>query len=105
MNRRLLTFVIFAGLAIAGGKTYTIYLNQPAAVGDAELKPGEYQVRVDGDKTVIRVGKTAVETPVKVETASAKYPATSVRLEEREGKRRITEIHLGGTTTRLVFSE
>jgi hypothetical protein len=56
-------------------------------------------------KAVIRVGKTAAEAPVKVETAYPKFRTTVMRLSDRGGKMYIAEIRLGGTTTKLVFSE
>ena len=56
-------------------------------------------------KAVIRVGKTAAEAPVKVETACPKFRSTVMRLSDRGGKMYIAEIRLGGTTTKLVFSE
>jgi hypothetical protein len=107
MNRRVLTFFAFAAmaLAMAGAKTYTVNLYEPAMLGATELKAGEYQVQLDGDKAVIRSGKSSAEAPVKVETAAAKFPATVVRMAESGGKQHITEIRLGGTTTRLVVSE
>jgi hypothetical protein len=105
MKRIFLTFLAFAGMAVAGMKTYTVKLYQPAMLGAAELKAGEYQLQVDGAKVVIRAGKTAAEAPVKEETAATKYAATTVWLAESGGKRHITEIRLGGTTIRLIFSE
>jgi hypothetical protein len=105
MKRIFLTILAFAGLAIAGMKTYTVNLLEPAMLGTAELKAGEYQLQVDGVKVVVHTGKTAVEAPVKAETNGSKYPATTVRLAENGGKRHITEICLGGTTTKLVIGE
>jgi hypothetical protein len=105
MNRIFLTFLAFAALALAGVKTYTMDLYAPAMLGATELKAGEYRIQVDGDKVTVRAGKTAAEAAVKVETAASKCSATSVRLAESGGARRITEICLGGTTTRLVLSE
>jgi hypothetical protein len=40
-----------------------------------------------------------------VETNASKYSATSVRFSNGDGKLHIQEIHVGGTTTKLVFSE
>jgi hypothetical protein len=100
-----LTFLAFAGMAMAGMKTYTVQLYEPAMLGVTELKAGEYQLQVDGNKAVVRAGKSEAEAPVKVETGGAKYPTTTVRLAESGGKQRITEIRLGGTTTRLVVGE
>ena len=105
MKKRLLfAFAIFA-LAVASAKTYTINLFEPAKVGNTELKAGEYKVELVDQKAVIRNGKVESEVPVKVETAQTKYNTTSVVYGATNGTRQVREIHLGGTTTKLVLSE
>jgi hypothetical protein len=91
--------------AWAGGKTYTVTLYDPAMAGATELQPGEYKLDVDNDKAVIHKGKLSAENPVKIETAGEKYGATSLLLVKGDGKLHIKEIHLGGTKTKLVFTE
>jgi hypothetical protein len=104
MNTKLvLSVVAFAGMAFAG-KTYDLKLYEPAMVGGTELKAGEYRVEVTDDKAVIKGSKVNKETPVKVETVDAKFPTTTIRLTAGE-KPQIKEIRLGGTKTKLVFSE
>ncbi len=105
MKRILLTLFAIAGLALAGVKTYTVSLLQPAMLGRTELKAGDYQLQVDGVKVVVHSGKTTAEAPMRVETNGSKYENTTIRLSESNGKQRITEIRLGGTTTKLVFGE
>jgi len=105
MKRILLTILAVASLALAGVKTYTVNLLEPAMLGATELKAGEYQIQIDAGKVTIRTGKTEAEVPVKEESNGAKYKETTVRLTARGGKQHIAEICLGGTTTRLVFSE
>jgi hypothetical protein len=105
MTKKLLVCFVFAGLAVAGAKTYSLRLLQPVMLGGAELKAGEYDLEVAGDKAVVHAGKTKAEAPVKVETVDSKYPATVVRLAEIGGKMHVSEIRLGGTKTKLVFSE
>jgi hypothetical protein len=46
-------------------------------------------------------GKTVTEVPVKVETNTDKYAATSVRLNGTQ----VEEIRLGGTNKKLVFEK
>lgn len=104
MNRKLvLSAIAFAGMAFAG-KTYDLKLYDSAMVGGTELKAGEYRVEVTDNKAVIKGGKVSKEAPVKVETVDAKFPTTTVRLTAGE-KPQIKEIRLGGTKTKLVFSE
>jgi hypothetical protein len=91
-------------MAVAASKTYDLKLYQPAMVGNTELKAGEYRVEVTDDKAVIKGNKVNKETAVKVEATDDKYPTTTVRLSAGE-KPQIKEIRLGGTKTKLVFSE
>jgi hypothetical protein len=105
MKRIFLTILAVAGLALAGVKTYTVSLLEPAMLGATELKAGDFQIRVDGDKVTVRTGKTEAEVPVKEESNGVKYKDTTVKLIASGGKQRIAEIWLGGTTTKLVFSE
>jgi hypothetical protein len=101
----LLTFatVAFAG-AVPGSATYRVSLTQPSVVKGGELKPGDYKVEVAADKATFSAGKTAVEAPVKVETGTEKYRSTAVRYTTQNGKANISEIRIGGTTTRLLFN-
>jgi hypothetical protein len=73
-------------------------------VGNTELKAGEYRVEVTDGKATIKGGKVQKEAAIKVETADSKYNSTTVRLSAGE-KPQIKEIRLGGTKTKLIFSE
>jgi hypothetical protein len=105
MTRKiLLSFAILAVSAVASAKSYTVTFFQPSIVGGAELQPGEYKLDLNESKVTIRSGKKSAEATVKVESADQKFPATSVRYQNGDGKYRIQEIRLGGTTTKLVFN-
>jgi hypothetical protein len=101
----LLSFAVVALAAVAGAKSYTVNLFEPAVLGGTELKAGEYKVEVIDQKAVVRNGKLHGEFPVKVETSDSRYSTTTVRFSNGDGKLHIQEIRLGGTTTKLVFSE
>ena len=105
MRRKLLVCFASLGLAMAGAKSYSLSLMDSAMLGGTELKAGDYRLEVVDQKAVIRAGKTEVQAPVKVETANAKFGRTTVLLAESGGKKRIAEICIGGTNTRLLFSE
>jgi hypothetical protein len=105
MKRRILFSFAVAGLAIASARSYTVNLFQPAMVGNTQLKPGEYRVEVVDQKAVFRNGKIESQTPVKVEDNDSKYGSTTVRFSNGDGKMHVQEIHIGGTKTKLVFSE
>ena len=104
MKKLLVVFAI-AGLAFASAKTYSLDLFQPTMVGTTELQPGYYKLEVVDQKAIIHAGKVRSEAPVKVENGSEKFASTQVRLGNDGGKKRIEEIRLGGTNTRLVFNE
>lgn len=105
MRKRILLMISVAGLALAGTKSYSIDLYQPTLLGGTQLAAGSYRVEVDGDKAMVRKGKTVCEAPVKVEQASSKYDSTSVVFSNGDGKMHLQEIHVGGTKTKLVFQE
>ena len=104
MRRFLCAFAV-AALAVASAKTYNVKLYQDAYIGGQQLKAGEYKIDVENDKAVIKAGKTTAEAHGKVETNGHKYDTTVVRLANMDGRMRIEEIRLGGTHTKLVFTE
>ena len=92
-------------LAIASAATrYNFVLNNPAVLAGQELPSGDYRVEVNGDKAMVRGGKMAVETGVKVEEGSTKYSETMVRYISEGGKNRLSEIMVGGTKNKIVFT-
>ena len=105
MKKLAVTFATFAlALASAADKSYHVTLNQPATVNGTQLQPGDYKVQVEGDKAVFKMGKTVVETPAKVETAEHKFSTTQVAIDSAGKQAKVSEIRIGGTTTRIVFS-
>jgi hypothetical protein len=96
--------VASAGTVPGPGSSYRVNLTQPSVVKGSDLKAGEYQITVGADKATFVAGKTSVEAPVKVETAAEKYRSTAVRYTTENGKAVISEIRIGGTTTRLLFN-
>jgi len=100
-------FVLFAAsvsLVFAGAMSSKVTLFQPSLLNGVELKPGEYKIEVDGDKMVLRNGKTKAEAAIKTEQGDAKFGSTSIRYMNGDGKYRITEIRIGGTNTKLVVN-
>ncbi len=105
MLRKVVFSFAVMGLALASAKSYGLRLFEPAMAGNTELKAGEYKVTIDGSNAVLKNGKSENQVPVKVESAGAKYDATSVKYVVVNGKKQIQEIHLGGSNTKLVFTE
>jgi len=104
MTKRLLLAFVTLALAAASAKTYRVTIFEPALLGSAELKPGDYKVEVTGDKMVITSGRKSVEASVTVENGKEKFASTTVRYSNGDGKYRIQEIRLGGTSTKLVVN-
>ena len=105
MKKFLLLVLGVAGLSVANAKSYSIEVHEPAVVGGMTLEPGEYKVEVIEQKAVITMGRVRGEAPVKLENGESKYNSTTVRYSMADGKMRIQEIRLGGTKTKLIFSE
>jgi hypothetical protein len=104
-GRLLLAMALLAIGAMAATKSYTLTLLGTDTVGNTEFKPGTYRMDVSDQKLTIHNGKRTTEVPVKVETGDSRYAETTVRVEVVNGVRRVSEIHLGGTKTRLVLGE
>lgn len=103
MKKLLLSFATVALAVASAASSYRITLFQPSIVAGTELKPGDYKVTLTDNKVVIKSGKTSVEATVKTETADSKFSSTTVRYSNGDGKYRLQEIRLGGTTTKLIF--
>ena len=102
--KKICVFLIAAAMsAAAAAESYKVTLFQESIVNGTTLKPGDYKVIVADNMATITAGKNKVEAPVKVETADSKFPTTSVRYQNGDGKYRVKEIRLGGTATKLVF--
>lgn len=106
MTKTTKFLAMFLTLAVftAAAATYNVTLFQPSLVAGKELKPGDYKLILEDGKAIIQKGKERVEATVKVEQGDSKFSSTSVRYAEENGKLKIQEIRLGGTTTKVVFN-
>jgi hypothetical protein len=100
----MLSFGTLALAIASAASSYHFSIFEPSFVAGQELKPGDYKVEVNGNKAMIKAGKQTVEASVKVEDGTEKFPETSVRYANDNGKMMLTEIRLGGTHTKLVFN-
>lgn len=98
-TRLLCVFAAAVGVASAAS-SYKLNIYSLATAGTTELKPGVYQVEVQGDKAVFTIGKKTFEIPATVEKTGTKFSATTYT---SDGSK-IKEIDLGGTNEKLVFS-
>ena len=104
LSKLMLSFGTLALAIASAASSYHFAVFQPSFVAGKELKPGEYKIELNGEKAMIKTGKQVVEAPVKVENGTEKFVETSVRYSNTDGKMNVTEIRLGGTNTKLVFS-
>lgn len=100
----ILALVIASAGTVPAGSSYRVTLTQPSVVKGGDLKPGEYKIQVEAEKVTFLLGKTSVEAPVKIEHGTEKYRNTAVRYTTENGKANISEIRIGGTSTRLLFN-
>lgn len=98
--KKLLAVATFALTAFAASNTFHVTFDDAAWINGTEIKAGDYKVQVEGDKAVIKSGKTVVEAPAKIEMADHKFPSTGV---VKDSKGKVQEIQIGGTKDRIVF--
>ncbi|MGC4055450.1 MAG: hypothetical protein QM757_42015 [Paludibaculum sp.] len=109
MNRFLMILAVsglFAGMANAGVKTYHVSVPEKVMVGSAELKPGEYRMRIENTTAVFidQNAKEAARAEVDVTTEDKKFDRTDVRIAKKpDQSERMTGIDLGGTKLKLEF--
>jgi len=94
--------MMMAGMAFAASFT----LPNTVDLNGKKLKPGEYAVALKKDQAVFTNpdGKT-FSVPVKIEQAQAKFSATMALTKDVNGSPALTEIDLGGSTTRMMFGQ
>ena len=105
MNKLMLGACVFAlGIATAAS-SYHIRIADPTWVGTTELKPGEYDVKVDGDKVTFKQGKNVFSVAAKVETNASKYSDTQMDVKTENGQAKLRELDLGGTKSKIMLTD
>ncbi len=106
MRTIAMLFLTGALMLAYAAERHSVRLFQPAFVGQTELRPGDYQLTLDGNRAVFkkRGGQETAEAEVKVESSDRKYPSTAVLYDTTGGKYKVSEIRLGGTRTKLIFN-
>ena len=105
LNKLMLGACVFSlGIATAAS-SYHVKIADPTWVGTTELKPGEYEVKVDGDKVTFKLGKNVIAVTAKVETSAAKYSDTQMDIRSENGQAKLRELDLGGTKSKIVLSD
>ena len=105
LNKLMLGACVFSlGIATAAS-SYHVRIADPTWVGQTQLKPGEYDVKVEGDKVSFKQGKNVVEAAVKVETNTAKFSETQLNIRTVNGQSKLEELDLGGTNSKVILTD
>jgi hypothetical protein len=81
----------------------TINITQPAKIGRADLKAGEYRLMIDGNKATVQKGREVIaESEGRWEDRSTKASNDSVLIGENG---QMKEVRFSGQTRVFVFSE
>jgi hypothetical protein len=95
----------FAG-TVPGAKThFKITLVEPSVLHGTQLKTGDVKLTLGDSKITVVQGKESVEAPAKFEEAAQKFNNTSIRYITKGDQQVISEIRIGGTTTKIVVAE
>lgn len=105
INKLMLGAGVFAlGIATAAS-SYHVRIADPTWVGQTQLKPGEYEVKVDGDKVTFKQGKNVIAVGAKVETNASKYSDTQMDIKTENGQAKLKELDLGGTKSKIMLQD
>jgi len=102
----LLAVLAFAFLSLANAKGYSVILAHPTKAGSVQLKAGEYSLQINGSSAVFTSKQTskAISIPVKVENGGTKFSQTVVETTNVGGAEVLQDIELGGSSTKVEFS-
>ncbi len=101
LNKSVITFAMTGAIAVfAASATYRVNILQDSVVEGKQIKAGDYKVAVENNTAVLKHGKQSIEVPAHTEQSQSKYSNTQVRYVDNA----ISEIHVGGTTTKIVFT-
>jgi len=103
--RLVVALLLSALLAFGAAKTYTVNLTDRYKVQDKVLEPGQYKVVVEGNQAVLKKGKEDILTGARVEEVNTRYRNTAIGTRLEQNTRVLTEIYLGGTNKKVVFTE
>src|SRR5258708_1474199 len=103
MKKALAAMFVLGISAAYAASSYHVTLYKPTTINGTQLKAGDVKLELQGDKVVVKQGKTSVESTVTVQNAAQKFDATTVGYVGDSANNQVQEIRLGGTTTKLLF--
>ena len=99
-----IALIALLSVSLASAKSYTINLSDACQAGSAQLKPGQYTLKLDGPKVVLVDDKgKSTETTARIETADRKFDQTAISISKTDGANRLQSITLGGSKSKVVF--
>lgn len=101
---KTVVFALFALSATVFAASHKVTIYQPMVVGGVELRPGDYKVEVENGKMTMRSGKVVAEAAVREATAERRFDATSTKYADENGKLRLKEVRIGGTTKQYIVT-
>jgi hypothetical protein len=105
LNKLILGACVFSLGIAAAASSYRVRIADPTWVGTSQLKPGDYQVSVDGDKVTFKQGKNVIAVSAKVETSATKFSDTQMDIRTENGQAKLKELDLGGTKSKIMLSD
>lgn len=101
--KKAIAVLLAIGISAAyAASSYQFTLYKPTTINGTRLKPGPVKLDLQGDKVVIKQGKTSVESNVTVRNGDRKFDTSSVTY-NAGATDQVQEIRLGGTATKLLF--
>jgi hypothetical protein len=101
MFKKLILSFTTVALAVASAATYNVTLYQDSKLNGKTLKPGEYRLEVKDNAVILKSNKDTTEAAARTETNAKKFSGTSVLYNDKD---EVTEIRLGGTTTKVILT-
>jgi hypothetical protein len=105
MNKLMLGACVFSLGIAAAASSYHVKIVDSTWVGQTQLKPGEYEVRVDGDKVTFKQGKNVIAVAAKVETNTSKFSDTQMDIKTENCQAKLKELDLGGTKSKIMLTD
>ncbi len=105
IKKTILGACVFSlGIAAAASNSH-VKIYDPTWVGQTELKPGEYNVSVEGDKVTFKQGKKVIAFSAKVETNASTFINTQLNSTNANGHSTLNELDLGGTKYKIMLTD
>lgn len=104
MKKLMLVALLTAFAVFAASNVFHVTFESDAWIGANLVKAGEYKITIEGDKAILKSGKTVIEVPAKLEPADHKYAENAIIVQTIGNKAQVQQIELGGKAERIVFT-